>query len=226
MMKNSDILAWDTVNWSKALNFWKKNVPSDKAGLKCLELGGNEGGLSLWLASLDHSVICSDLENPHKTASKLHDKFPELQSKIEYQAIDALKIPFENEFDIIVFKSILGGISRDGQDEKKKEVIDQIYKALKPGGKLLFAENLEASSLHIFFRKKFVKWGAAWNYLRLNEVSALFSNFSDLSYGTAGFLGTFGRSEKQRQLLGYLDHVIEKLLPKKSCYIVYGVAKK
>ena len=175
----NDIVGWDIVNWSKALHYWENKTKLSESKLKCLELGSNQGGLSLWLASKGHQVICSDLENPKSSAEKLHQKFSDLA--IKYEAIDATEIPYENKFDVIVFKSILGGISREEQDEKKKIVINQIYKALKPGGILLFAENLEASSLHVFFRKRFVKWGAYWNYLKLEEVKPLLSEFSDIN---------------------------------------------
>lgn len=76
-----------------------------------------------------------------------------MENLITYQDIDATQIPYENEFDIIVFKSIIGGIGRNDNKEIQQLVFNQIYKALKPGGQLLFAENLSASPLHRFFSK-------------------------------------------------------------------------
>ena len=145
---------WDVVNWAKAIRFWEDKIDF-KTDFKCLELGSNRGGLSLWLGMKGVDVICSDLENPQSIAKALHGKYEQL--KINYEAINALEIPYENEFDLIVFKSVLGGASRGGNQGNKQLVMDQIYKALKPGGKLLFAENLMASDLHQFFRKQFVK---------------------------------------------------------------------
>jgi SAM-dependent methyltransferase len=169
-------------------------------------------------------VIWSDLENPESTAKGLHKEHHDLS--IRYAAINATEIPYEEEFDIIVFKSILGGISRNGHDELKKEVIDQIYKALKKGGQLLFAENLQASSVHQFFRKKFVKWGAEWNYLRAEEIDPLFADFSHFEYQSKGFLAAFGRSESQRKLLGKIDGTLDPLLSTQQHYLVFGVATK
>jgi 2-polyprenyl-3-methyl-5-hydroxy-6-metoxy-1,4-benzoquinol methylase len=163
-------------------------------------VGSNHGGLSLWLAQKGHQVICSDLDNPKSKAIKSHEKYDNLN--ISYQAVNALDIPYENEFDIIVFKSILGGVSRGGNQKNKKAALEQIYKALKPGGKLLFAENLTASKMHQFLRKHFIKWGADWNYLHIDEMEGLFSDFKKINYKTVGFFGAFGRSESQRRLLG------------------------
>lgn len=219
-----DIIGWDIVNWSKAIHFWEKQVELEGKQLNCLEVGGRTGGLSLWLASKGHQVICSDLENSEKIAKPMHDQYGELP--IRYQAINALDISYENEFDIIVFKSILGGVSRGGNQQNKKKALKQIHKALKPGGKLLFAENLSASKLHQFLRKQFIKWGADWNYLHIDEMEWLFSDFSKINYKTVGFFGAFGRSEDQRNLLGKIDSFIDPVLGNKVKYILIGVAEK
>jgi SAM-dependent methyltransferase len=217
---------WDVVNWSKALKFWEKNVLLDNGGLRCLELGGRRGGLSLWLAIKGNDVICSDFENPKQAASAIHSQFT-FGGSIDYLAVDATKIPFENYFDIVVFKSILGGISRNNNSHLKQVVVDEVYKSLKPGGKLLFAENLVASDMHQFFRRKLTNWGSYWNYLRLEEVKDLLKQFNSVSFATAGFLGAFGRVEFQRNLLGKLDTLLfDKVVADKMKYIVFGVATK
>lgn len=221
----NDIVEWDVENWKHALLFWDAQLPDKEGPLKCLELGGRRGGGTLWLASKGHDVVCSDLENPEVHAQTLHSKY-QLTGAISYEAINATEIPYENEFDLIVIKSIIGGVSHSGQDALQQKLIDNCYSALKPGGKLLFAENLEASFLHRFARKRFVKWGNAWNYLKIDNVERLFSDWAVCNYRTAGFFGAFGRSEKQRNFLGKLDRFLQPLIPCKMRYIVYGVAVK
>ena len=130
-----DIIEWDIVNWSKALNYWNDEIDISSTSLTALELGGRRGGLSLWLATENNIVICSDLTSPAKSASLLHSNY-DVKGSIRYEAIDAINIPYEDHFDIVAFKSILGGISRSGKDELKKRIILEIYKSLKPGGKL------------------------------------------------------------------------------------------
>lgn len=219
-----DIIDWDTVNWSKAIPFWEKHSKLNESRLKCLELGSHHGGLSLWLAQKGHQVICSDLESPEKEAKILHSKYDQLS--IQYESINALNIPYENAFDLIVFKSILGGVSRGGRQDRKQACIQQIYKALKPGGKLLFAENLKASTLHQFLRKRFIKWGNDWNYLHIDEVESLFSDFKKVNYKTIGFFGAFGRNESQRKILGKIDALLNPFYGKRQRYIVVGIAEK
>lgn len=221
-----DCIEWDVVNWSKALGYWEKNLELSMGKLDCLELGGRSGGLSLWLASKGNSVICSDLKNPKDSAEVIHSKY-KLSGDIIYQSIDATNIQYENRFDIIIFKSILGGISRNKNEELISTVINQILKALKPGGKLLFVENLKSSFLHQHFREHFVRWGADWNYLHSKEIRKYFEDFEELTFECCGFLGTFGRSEFQKNILGKIDSIVfDKILPNNLKYVVYGIATK
>jgi SAM-dependent methyltransferase len=166
-----------------------------------------------------------NINSPEEKSIETHKKYA-LTDKISYEAINATGIPYSNHFDIVIFKSILGGISRKGNDELKGKVIKEIYKSLKPGGRVLFAENLAGSYLHKFMRRKFVSWGKEWNYLKYNEVDDIFSDFTSLNFITTGFWASFGRSERQRQFLGMTDNIFEKLIPKSKRYIVIGIAEK
>lgn len=218
-----DILQWDVKSWKPALDFWEKEIDWSNVQ-NALELGGREGGLSLWLAKKGVDVICSDLENVEETASALHEKH---HVKVTYQDIDATKIPYENHFDIIVFKSIIGGIGRNNQIQNQEKAFQQMHKALKPGGKLLFAENLSASPLHRFFRKQFIKWGRSWRYVSIPEMESFLKDFSELEMYTNGFLAAFGRSDSQRNFLNSIDRLLlNNLAPPSWKYIAYGIGEK
>lgn len=223
--RTKDIMQWDVKSWSKALSYWESNIVWDKVQ-NGLELGGREGGLSLWLALKGKTVVCSDLKNVKETAQQLHLQY-NITSHITYQDIDATDIPYENYFDIIVFKSIIGGIGRNDNYDIQQKVFNEIYKALKPGGKLLFAENLKASSFHQRVRKRFVNWGSSWRYVSINEMKAFLKDFSNCEIKTTGILGTFGRNERQRILLSSMDKLIlNKICPENWKYICYGIAEK
>jgi|SRR5690554_520209 len=227
MKKNltEDILQWDVSSWSKALVYWDNNIDWN-AAQNGLELGGREGGLSLWMALKGKQVVCSDLENVKSTAEPLHSKY-KVTNLITYQDIDATDIPFENHFDIIAFKSIIGGIGRNNNPEIQQKVFKEIYKALKPGGKLLFAENLIASKFHQQLRKKFVRWGSEWRYVSLEEMTEFLREFSSFEIKTTGVAATFGRSESQRNALSKFDKLIlNNIAPAKWKYISYGIAEK
>jgi SAM-dependent methyltransferase len=161
-----------------------------------------------------------------QSAKALHDKY-EILNFISYQDIDATNIPYEEHFDIIIFKSIIGGIAKIGGIDMQKKVFNEIYKALKPGGMLLFAENLVASPIHQYARKKFNKWGDYWRYLSIDETKSFLANFQSLSYDTTGFSAAFGRTEGQRNILAKLDQMLlNHISPKSWKYVIYGVAVK
>ncbi len=222
----NDIIQWDVRSWQKALAFWEKQTNWNEVK-QALELGGREGGLSLWLAEKGVYVVCSDLENAQTVAEPLHKKY-KVEQFVRYQDIDATNILYENHFDVIVFKSIVGGVGRNDAIAKQQQMFKEIHKALKPNGTLLFAENLVASPLHQFMRRRFSKaHGNAWRYITQEEMNVFLSPFSNYTLQTTGFLATFGRSEMQRNFLARIDEFIFNwLMPTNWKYIVYGVAKK
>jgi SAM-dependent methyltransferase len=219
-----DIVQWDIKSWSKVVHFWDKKIDWSCVN-NCLELGAREGGLSLWLALKGKQVICSDI-TISKEAEHLHKKY-KVSDRIEYEEINATGIPYEDYFDVIVFKSVLGGIGKNNNYALQEQAINEIYKALKPGGKLLFAENLRASALHGALRKTFQQWGGTWRYLSLHEINTLMKKFSSLDVETTGFLSLFGSSEMLRNTLAIADEkLFNKLVPKHWHYIAYGIAQK
>jgi ubiquinone/menaquinone biosynthesis C-methylase UbiE len=222
-----DIIEWDIRNWSISLNYWLKESTLDFVNSHALEIGGRNGGLSLWLAKQGCKVTCSDVSGPSEKARDLHQKHG-INHLVEYKNIDATNIPYDNDvFDIVVFKSVLGGIGYNNNKDAQCKAINEIYRVLRPGGELFFAENLVASPLHTILRKYFTNWGNTWRYLSINEIEEFLNPFSYRNYFSTGFLAALGRSEKQRDILGLLDNLcVNKLTPKKWKYIVVGLAKK
>jgi len=209
-----------------ALDCWRQQSLQDLSKCKALEVGSQNGGLSLWLALQGALVVCSDLDGPTETAVRKHREHG-VSHLVSYESIDATNIPYTNHFDVILFKSVLGGIGVNDNKERQAKAVSEMHKALKTGGELLFAENLAGSPVHGFFRRRFVKWGRDWRYISLTELDEFLAPFSKVRYRTIGFFGAFGRNEKQRENLGELDrHLTDALVPQGWRYIVAGVATK
>ena len=221
-----DCIGWDVANWSQALKFWDQNANLPDKPLKCLELGARNGGLSLWLARKGYHVLCSDVEDPESNASPLHKRY-KVSNQIDYQSIDATDIPYENQFDIVIFKSMMGAVGWKGRDDLQTKCMNEIYKCLKPGGQLLFAENLKATAMHQFFRHKFARWSKSWNYLEISKMDSLLSEFHDFAYQTTGFTGLLGGNEAQRKVFGALDQsIFQHTVPQQYRYIIFCIANK
>jgi ubiquinone/menaquinone biosynthesis C-methylase UbiE len=217
-----DVFEWDVVNWSKCISFFLENA-GDLSGKKALAIGERHGGLSLWLAKQGASVISSDLNGVTQEARELHKEYG-LANTIKYDNADLTSLPYsDNSFDIVIFKSVLGALR---SFENQQKGVSEIHRVLKPGGVLLFAENLVASPLHTFLRQKFIKWAVYWRYLTIDEAAILCNKFSSFTFATAGFIGAFGRSERQRRFLGRLDNFFESAVAAKNHYIIFVVCKK
>jgi SAM-dependent methyltransferase len=143
---------------------------------------------------------------------------------IVHEDIDATIAHHYEEFDIVVFKSVLGSTGDEGAQRK---VVEGCRRALRPGGELWFAENLRASSMHRVARRIFIPWARSWVYLDIADVEGLLRDFGDTTLSAWGVLGAFGRNEYQRSALAGLDRAgAERLFPRRSRYVVAGVARK
>jgi SAM-dependent methyltransferase len=220
-----DFVEWDLSNWSPALDFWLQSTSLDLSNSLALELGAGLGGLSLWLALKGARVVCTDLKGATAEARALHARH-NVQHLISYQAVDATSIPYAGQFDIVLFKSVLGDVGRGGRRELQEKALREIYRSLKPGGELWFAENLTGSALHRFARR-FIRRGSLWRYVSPAEVKEFLSPFRRYSYRTTGFLAVFGRGGWPRNLLGALDRLLfNHVVPERWRYVVIGAAKK
>jgi SAM-dependent methyltransferase len=219
----SEYVEWDVYNWSQALDYWQAHSTQAFASCRVLEIGSRHGGLSLWMAQQGAKVICSDLYGPSELAKHKHAQ-QNCATKITYLATDATALPFEGQFDIILFKSVLGAL---GTKSGQGRAVAEVYRALKPGGELFFAENLQASPLHRFFRRHCVPWASYWRYVTRAEMGDFLAPFSRVDLHTTGFAAAFGRTEQQRSLLGWSDQLWwNRLAPSRWHYIIIGIAKK
>ena len=185
-----DIVEWDVHNWSRAIDFWSENniFNNDLRGKKVLDIGGRNGGLSLYWSLKGAEVDCTDLsENGFEKARILHRKYG-VERQISYYALDALNLHDEKKYDIITFKSVLGGIGYDNNYANQHVAMRNIYRALKPGGFLVFAENLTGTFLHMWLRRN-IRHMRRWRYVKLEEVFQLTEQYRDVKYRTFGLLG-------------------------------------
>lgn len=220
------VFEWDVANWSRALPVWEAALPVRLEGTRGLEIGARNGGLSLWLAGKGVQMVCSDLYGPAPEAHALHRRAG-VDGRVRYAGIDATDIAFADAiFDLVIFKSVLGGVGHSDRIDKQLQAVREMHRVLKPGGMLLFAENLTGSAMHKWLRRSFVKWGQQWRYVTMNEMSMFIERFDAHQLWTAGCVAAFGRTEWQRQVLTRLDRVLEPWMPTSARYIVYGWARK
>lgn len=218
------IFQWEVRSWSRALPLWERHLHAlGNRSPQALALGERDGGLSLMLAEHGCSVVCSDLRGPTERAMELHATFG-LEEAVSYESIDTLAIPkADNSFDVVAFKSMVGALTTK---DRQARAIREMHRVLKPGGVLLFAENLHGTALHGWLRKRFVAWDAYWRYLDVKKDRDLFAPFARIDDATTGLLANLGRTEAQRDLIARFDGSVMPIVPASMRTIWYGVAIK
>ena len=215
-------LDWDIPNWSRALTFLDKHKQNKFDGKKVLEIGANNGTLSVWAAINGAQVICSDIDGPSEFAEK---RINQLKLKnVDFEYLDVLNLVYKNEFDFILFKSLLGGIGRKNCIEKQVLVMKKINQALIPGGECLFIENMKGLWFHQFYRNRYGAGKNDWHYPSLKEFNQFSKLFNKVSYRTFGFIGVnnFPLKNIRAKLDPYLEHIIH---PNWN-YIYAGIFRK
>ena len=221
-----DIVEWDVNNWSRAIKYWDEVEPNllNVEGKKVLDIGGRNGGMSLFWALRGAEVYCTDLDiNGLKKAETLHKKYKVIE-KIHYCKLDVLGLDDNDKYDIVTFKSVLGGVGRNNNYDAQVKMMWNIYNSLKTGGYCCFVENLAGSSIHMFLRKNLRKWGSSWRYVNICEIQQLTNMFDNVKYNSFGISG--GTLRNCGPLFGYLEKSIESFFPLSSRYICSVVAKK
>lgn len=176
------------------------------------------GSLSIWAAHQNGNVICSDILPINSDVKKKISKIK--NGKIRFEKINALSIPYEDHFDFIVFKSILGGIGRDNNFKAIENVMAQIHLSLKKGGECLFIENMYGTYFHHNLRMIYGAGKNKWYYPTLNEFNNLSSVFSKAQYQTFGFFGSTGKP--LLNIRQNIDKGIDQFIPPSWKYIYAG----
>jgi hypothetical protein len=156
----------------------------------------------------------------------VHEQFG-VAAGTQYLDVDATSITCHTEYDIVALKSVLGGIVRQRTLSVGKQVADGISHILRPGGVVLFAENMAATRFHKLFRDHFGAGKNHWKYFKADELVSLFADFTSLEYRVFGFLGCFGPIEPVRRGLGRIDSLLcDRVVPEPWRYIMAGIAVK
>lgn len=143
-------IGWTPDTWSKPLASFLQEANIDSAQ-HALEIGaGAMSSLSPYLTLMADQVLCSyydpqfldDIKTRNAHICK-HANPPIAEEKITYQQLDVTNLP-DQQWDIIVMKSILGGVFREDLSsfDDATHLLRQIReKNLTTSGKLILIEN-------------------------------------------------------------------------------------
>ena len=225
------IIEWDILNWSQLIKYWSPILQTLPRDSKILAVGERNGGLTLWLALAGFNVVCTDREGPTEKAILQHREFG-VSDKVVYEKLDIVNNTRQaNQFDLIISKSVIGGLKEDYSDKSTRNLetqikaISQMYKLLKPGGYFLAAENMKGSIL-LHYLRKIKNKHSGWRYIEWNELPILFKDFSSTQINAFGVLPTLFSNNALNRVNFLMNKYIMGFMPKKIKYISFIAARK
>lgn len=227
-----DVLEWDVLNWSRMLPVWERSLRNlDPSRARILAVGERGGGVSLWFAQRGFQVICSDLGGPADSARRLHAAYG-VSDRVRYESIDVFAISYgPAEFDIVVSKSVIGGLKLVYKDAATRTLANQtlalreIHRVLKPGGVWLGAENMQGSLFHRRLRSA-TKGNVGWRHIAPSDWAELLAPYSRTEIRYFGCIPTLFRKPGLNRLAHSVNRVIDPIIPSHSKYIAFVTATK
>ncbi len=191
---------WKVASWSRLFKEMSLMIENKATDRRVLEIGANNGELSLYFSMLGCQVMCSDINATYVVrARQLHGTWGQ---HCAYFAADMRVLPLRSgSFDLVIMKSVLGGIySRDGRDTACGS-LTEIHRVLRKGGYCILLEQLEGDPLSRWFRSKRFPT-RNWHYFRTGEF-----NTAD-----ASSLLQQGFEKVHVRCLTLLSHILEERL--------------
>ena len=225
VLSMANLVDWDLSNWTAALEFWTGHSSRTLAASSALELGTRHGGLALWLAMKGAHVVCSDVGGPSIQARQVH-RIAGVSDRIQYQAIDATRIPYADRFDVVTCKSVLGAIGIRRGPQAQAKAIGEMRRALCPGGELFFAENLAGSPFHNRLRRRFQSWGNGDGFVTVEAMLDFVAPFAQVCYRIINLGGESEPTERPANGINRIGRLIRDRTTAAARYVMVGVARK
>jgi len=213
-----DCCGWNRRTWADAVAFALSAVPGDLRGRTVLEIGaGKHSCLAPAFAKLGATVSCS-----YYGPAKREVESGQLRAVSEKHGIAGISVievdihEIRGVYDVIVLKSVLGGICRGEERGKLRAVIDGLLEHLAEGGAVLTIDNGRVGP----FAKLSRTFGAGrnrWTYFTQEDLHRAFAGlsfetrgFGFLSFGALRFL--FSRDWKALEAVNDAIHGIDRIL--------------
>lgn len=213
-----DCCGWNRRTWADAVAFALSALPGDLRGRTVLEIGaGKYSCLAPAFAKLGATVFCS-----YYGQARQEVESGQLRVVSEKHGIGDISVIEVNihevrgVYDIIVLKSVLGGICRGDERGTVRTVIDGLMEHLADGGVILTIDNGRIRP----FAKLSRRFGAGrnrWTYFTREDVQEAFAGlsfetqgFGFLNCGALRFL--FRRDWEALEVVNNVLHRIDRLL--------------
>ena len=190
-----DCCGWNKKTWADAMEFAISALPDDLRNKKVLEIGASDKStVAPIFAVMGASVFCSYYQKPPGFVENAHLKF--ILAKYGLREIPTLEIDITEivgRYDVIVMKSVLGGIFRNGDYNGIHETIQKLLRDnISPGGFILSLDNGYISPFQRLRRYRGTG-GNSWSYLARSQLGKALAGF-DVTTKGFGYLNVASAS--------------------------------
>ena len=200
-------IGWSKNSWHKPLKDFVEGNPSIKFS-HSLEIGASEDGtLAPFIKELSNKVTVGYFQCD---VIKLNNNLSRLNIENESEYVDMTEI--NGKYDLIIAKSVLGGIFREGKSgvNDVNEFINNILKNnIKQGGMLILLDNGKS-----YFEKKLSNFGARKNNWRFFNSKDFIDPYQQYTFG---FLSCFSLEQRYGffgKFFDYTSYIFDLFLSK------------
>ena len=229
-----DCCGWNRKVWADAIEFGLAQFPERLAGRKVLEIGaGRHSTIAPIFSVKGAETVCSYF---HLTKEDIENgQFKIIMDKYHLDKIATIEqniFDIGGKYDLIVLKSVLGGICRSNDYGKLREIVDKLFlENLKEDGAIFTIDNGDIN----LFRSVRRFWGAGrneWTYFTEEKVTSslcaynvAIKGFGFLNIGSAKFL-LQGNYEFINDIVYYFDKLITRIYTPKWRAVLATIIRK
>jgi len=214
-----DCCGWNRKVWADAIEFAIAALPFDLHGKKVLEIGASDRStIAPVFAAMGAQAFCSYYQKVAGFIENGQLKYVRAKYGLGDIPVFAANIAaIEGRFDVIVMKSVLGGVCRNEDYDAIRSIIGKLMKNnVAEGGVILTFDNGYIAPFRAL-RRRLGTGGHSWNYFESAKFARALSSFSHVTQGF-GYLNVasatlqLGRNaEFVNTAVYYADRVIAAL---------------
>jgi hypothetical protein len=203
-----DCCGWNRKTWADAVEFALGALPYDLSGKLVIEVGASEkSSLAPIFAARNAHVVCSYYNKPPGFIERPLHRLCVKYKLHDIPTIDANVMALPGRYDVIVMKSVLGGVFRNNDYEGLSALMRRlVLNNLNPQGTILSFDNGYINAFHKLRHKHHSGGGVSWTYLKRDKLERALNGF-DFVIAGFGYLNV-----GQNALLNSLVYQLDKLV--------------
>jgi hypothetical protein len=215
-----DCCGWNKKTWADAVEFAISALPDDLREKKIIEIGASDKStVAPIFATRGAHVLCSYYSKPPGFIENSQLKYVRSKYHIEeIPTIETSVTELSGRYDVIIMKSVLGGVFRNDNYKDLGTLIRRLLRDnVSVGGAILTIDNGYIAPFHKLRRHRGTG-GNSWSYLAQHKLTESLADL-DVTIKGFGYLNVasaslqFGRNcEFLNSLVYYLDKAMISLI--------------